>query len=501
MNIGEKISQLRRERGMTQEMLAEQLTVSAQAISKWERGVANPDLEQIPRIAKLFGISADELLGLTPPRAAEGELEKRVASLERLLEMLTAKDDHASREIMLRQAPRMACFDFTQMSAEEKAKWKPDGLHITDDTEALCMKSIPVKRAVGEIVDPQCILAGLSVPLSGVSRILIRLSTVGNRNHHNLQVFFTTRENPNWDEYKSIRTGYPNGNKMTLDLAVNHPLFCGELTGLRIDPFADGEGCTEIESVMLLTPQGEVVYQMQADAWINTVVHRENDDKLEDVSEPQIVLKNAKLCPDRPSLTFASVPCKIMREVWDPMLVYDDLQMEVDRVRYIHLRIQTTLFDQNRRAWYDRNTNTHTNAEMKLYFKNPGCEDYTEQRRFHISYLATGQMQDIYIDTSICGFWHGTLTGLRLDPIENQGACFELAQIELLEGTPKVRMSGFMNSLDEKVKKLEQRMDDLESTVGDLESIGYDAEDEVEELRSELESLAERVENLENKDE
>ena len=500
MNIGEKISQLRRERGMTQEMLAEQLMVSAQAISKWERGVANPDLEQIPRIAKLFDISTDELLGLTPPRAAESELEKRVASLERLLEMLTAKDDNASREIMLRQAPRMASFDFTQMSAEEKAKWKPNGLHITDDTEALCMKSIPVKRAVGEMVDPQCILAGLSVPLSGVSRVLIRLATVGNRNHHSLQVFFTTRENPSWDEYKSIRTGYPNGNKMTLDLAVNHPLFCGELTGLRIDPFEDGECCTEIESVMLLNPQGEVVYQMQAEACKDNVVHRENDDKLEDVTAEQLVLKNAKLCPDRPGLTFSSVPCKIMHEVWDPMLVRDDLQLQIDRARYIHLRIQTTLFDQNRRAWYDRNTNIHTNAEMKLYFKTPGCEDYTEQRRFHIYYLATGQMQDIYIDTSICGFWHGTLTGLRLDPIENQGACFELAQIELLEGTPKVKMSGFVNSLDEKVHKLEQRLDDLESTMDDLEATGYDAEDEVEELRSELEALAERVEALENEE-
>ena len=92
MNIGEKICQMRRERGMTQEMLAEKLVISAQAVSKWERGIANPDLELIPRIAKLFGISTDELLGIKAPRAQESELEKRVASLERLLEMLTAKD-------------------------------------------------------------------------------------------------------------------------------------------------------------------------------------------------------------------------------------------------------------------------------------------------------------------------------------------------------------------------------------------------------------------------
>ena len=117
MNIGEKICQLRKERGMTQEMLAEQLVISAQAISKWERGIANPDLELIPRIAKLFSISTDELLGLSSPKAAESELEKRITPLERLLEMLTAKDEGASKEIMLREAPRVISYDFVKMSA------------------------------------------------------------------------------------------------------------------------------------------------------------------------------------------------------------------------------------------------------------------------------------------------------------------------------------------------------------------------------------------------
>ena len=62
MNIGEKIAELRRDAGMTQEALASRLVISPQAVSKWERGVANPDLELIPEIAKLFGISAAELL-------------------------------------------------------------------------------------------------------------------------------------------------------------------------------------------------------------------------------------------------------------------------------------------------------------------------------------------------------------------------------------------------------------------------------------------------------
>lgn len=494
MNIGEKIYQLRRKHDMTQEMLAEQLLISAQAISKWERGIANPDIEMIPRIAKLFSISADELLGLSAPKASESELEKRVASLERLLEMLTAKDEGASREIMLREAPRVASFDFSQMSADEKSKWEPDGLHIMDAEHELCMKAVPAKRAVGTVIDPQFILTGLSVPLSGVSRILIKLSTVGSRRHHDLVVYFITRDNPNWDEQKCIRTGYPNGNKLSLDLALNNPLFCGELTGLRIDPFSQGDGKTEIESVMLLTPQGEVVFEMDAELCRQHVMHLENDDKLDKLVNPGPILKNAKLCPELPGITLLSDPFKIMREVWDPTLACNDLDLNIDRARYIHLRMKAMLFNEGN--WTYHHNNALCNAEMKIYFKTPGCEDYTEQRHFSVHYLATGQMKDIYIDTSTNGFWHGTLTGLRLDPIENQGATFELAQIELLEGTPKIKMSGFMSSLEEKIRKLEQDMDDLRCEIDDLSCV----RDDCDELESRLEELESRLEELEDGD-
>lgn len=497
MNIGEKICQLRKERGMTQEMLAEKLMISAQAISKWERGVANPDIELIPRIAKLFSISTDELLGLSAPKAAESELEQRVASLERLLEMLTAKDDGASKEIMLREAPCVAGFDFIKMSADEKKKWQPDGLHILDDSHELFMKAVPVPRPFGMTVDPQFIMAGLSIPLDGISRIVVKLATVGNRNPHQLQVFFITDRHPEWDEQKSLKAGYPNGKMVTLDLAIHNPLFFGVLTGLRIDPFNQGDGRTEIESVMLLTPQGEVVFEMDAEMCKDHVVHMQNEDKLDKVKSTGPILKNAKLCPELPGITLLSVPCKIMREVWDPMLVCEDLKIDANRARYIHLRIKATLFDENRRVYTVGNS--QCNAEMKLYFKQEGCEDFTEQRKFSVHYLASGAMQDIYIDTSTNGFWHSTVTALRLDPIENQGAAFELAQIELLEGTPKIKMSGFMSSLEEKIRKLEQDMDDLRCEIDDLDGCD-DCEDMCSELEDRLDELEQRVEALEDKD-
>ena len=496
MNIGEKICQMRRERGMTQEMLAEKLVISAQAVSKWERGIANPDLELIPRIAKLFGISTDELLGIKAPHAQESELEKRVASLERLLEMLTAKDENASREIMLREAARVASFDFAKMSADDKKKWKPDGLHILDDSRELFMKSVPVPRPFGTTVDPQFIMAGLSIPLDGVNRVMIKLATVGNRSSHQLQIFFTTEQSPEWDEQKSIKAGYPNGKKVTLDLAIQNPLFHGVLTGLRIDPFSMGDGYTEIESVMLLTPQGEVVFEMDAEMCRDYVVHLENEDKLDKVKASGPILKNAKLQTHLPGISFLSVPAKLMREVWDPMLVCEDLKIDANRARYIHLRIKATLFDENRRMYSIGNV--QCNAEMKLYFKQEGCEDFTEQRKFGVHYLATGAMQDIYIDTSINGFWHSTVTALRLDPIENQGAAFELAQIELLEGSPKVKMSGFMSSLDEKIARLEQEMEDLRCEVESLYC--DDCEELCEELSDRVDELESRLDELEGKD-
>lgn len=62
MTLGEKIKELRKKYGFTQEKLAEQLAVSRQAITKWETDGGIPDIENITAIAKLFHVSADYLL-------------------------------------------------------------------------------------------------------------------------------------------------------------------------------------------------------------------------------------------------------------------------------------------------------------------------------------------------------------------------------------------------------------------------------------------------------
>lgn len=62
MTIGEQIQNLRIQKGLTQERLAEMLEVSRQSISKWELGQAIPDVDKIIRMSELFNVSTDTLL-------------------------------------------------------------------------------------------------------------------------------------------------------------------------------------------------------------------------------------------------------------------------------------------------------------------------------------------------------------------------------------------------------------------------------------------------------
>ena len=61
MNIGNKIKILRKQRGITQEQLAESIGVSFQAVSKWENNIALPDITLAPLLASYFSVSMDEL--------------------------------------------------------------------------------------------------------------------------------------------------------------------------------------------------------------------------------------------------------------------------------------------------------------------------------------------------------------------------------------------------------------------------------------------------------
>ena len=79
MELGNKIKTLRLRAGMTQEMLADELGVTFQTISKWENNICAPDIAMLPRLSVYFGVTIDELFNLTT--------EQRLRRIGNMLDM------------------------------------------------------------------------------------------------------------------------------------------------------------------------------------------------------------------------------------------------------------------------------------------------------------------------------------------------------------------------------------------------------------------------------
>lgn len=76
LTIGEKIAMLRKEKDITQTELAEYLFLAPQTVSRWEVGNGAPEITLLPRIATFFGVSIDELFGMTSIERAEDLVSK-----------------------------------------------------------------------------------------------------------------------------------------------------------------------------------------------------------------------------------------------------------------------------------------------------------------------------------------------------------------------------------------------------------------------------------------
>lgn len=103
MELGNQIKSLRLQRGITQETLAAVLNVSPQAVSKWERGAALPDIQLLPDLSAYFGTTIDELFALSDETRME-----RIQNMlwdERVLDPATAKQEAAFLLEKARQEP------------------------------------------------------------------------------------------------------------------------------------------------------------------------------------------------------------------------------------------------------------------------------------------------------------------------------------------------------------------------------------------------------------
>ena len=93
IELGDKIKALRQRDGRTQDALAVALGVTAQAVSRWEKGICYPDMELIPSIANYFSVSIDELFGY------DNERTKKVDALFHRITEMNRNNDGVDRNL------------------------------------------------------------------------------------------------------------------------------------------------------------------------------------------------------------------------------------------------------------------------------------------------------------------------------------------------------------------------------------------------------------------
>ena len=162
IKLGEKIRSLRKRRDISQEVLADYLGVTFQAVSKWETGAAMPDVVMIPAIASFFGVSTDELFDYD-----RLENEKKVDDLCREA-MKYILSDRAKAEETLREGLRrfpgsdviLVCLLYV-IDVPERA----------DEVVSLCQSMLESVSSISVKYDVLRILAGAYKTLGDYSRV------------------------------------------------------------------------------------------------------------------------------------------------------------------------------------------------------------------------------------------------------------------------------------------------------------------------------------------
>lgn len=138
-SLAENLRHLRKEKGMTQEELADVLQISFQTISKWERQESYPDIQMLPVMARFFEVSVDELLGVDQQNAkvAQEKLLKEWETdnasgknLENIKRMRAAlKQYPGNYEIMLKLVKSL---EKCQGSDDEMKKYREEAIRLSE---------------------------------------------------------------------------------------------------------------------------------------------------------------------------------------------------------------------------------------------------------------------------------------------------------------------------------------------------------------------------------
>ena len=129
-HIGQRIKDLRKKADLTQDRLADYLSVSAQAVSKWECDISTPDLSLIAPLCRVLGCTSDELLGIDPTEDDEGAKE-----LSEELRHLSREDLERFEEIVALAVQKYPRNEQISYRIAETEYWTFDGMTGGNDEE------------------------------------------------------------------------------------------------------------------------------------------------------------------------------------------------------------------------------------------------------------------------------------------------------------------------------------------------------------------------------
>ena len=139
IEIADRLIQLRKKHGLSQEELADKLGLSRQAVSKWERAEASPDTDNLICLVKLYGVSLDELLSTDDDvetivkeqiKPEEGNKEESIVLTDKDGSKVVIKDKH------------IQCFD-EKGEKVDRSKYKDKFMRVLDAVDA-CLTTLMV---------------------------------------------------------------------------------------------------------------------------------------------------------------------------------------------------------------------------------------------------------------------------------------------------------------------------------------------------------------------
>lgn len=155
--LGERIAQLRKEKGLKQDELAEMLGITPQAVSKWENDQTCPDISLLPKLAEILGVMVDELLsGKTEAVVKVVPIEERKDIKDMLFRIVIDSGEGDKVRINLPlgliQVAIDAGMELPQMSGNDALK-NIDFKHILDLVKQGVMGNLlEVESAEGDLV-------------------------------------------------------------------------------------------------------------------------------------------------------------------------------------------------------------------------------------------------------------------------------------------------------------------------------------------------------------